>query len=166
LGVLALGTAAVVAPLPASAANAQSSCNIEVNDDAYQTTIDTPLVVAEPGVVANDQICGTDGLVISTSSPSHGTLENFDDEDGGFTYTPDVGFTGTDSFTYVLEDVRDSPEATVTITVSSPETSTSSSSTSSTVASSSTSSSSTTATTATATATAAQAVSATPKFTG
>src|SRR5262249_9380315 len=113
---LSIAFVPIAAAGTATAVSAQS-CTIQVNDDSHQTTADTPLTVADPGVVSNDEICGTDGLVISTSSPQHGELTNFDDDDGGFTYTPDAGFTGTDSFTYVLEDVGDSPEATVTITV-------------------------------------------------
>jgi hypothetical protein len=108
----------------AGASRPQAACVIAVADDSYSTTQDTPLVVADPGVVTNDTICGTDGLVISTSSPSHGALANFDDAGGGFTYTPDPGFTGTDSFTYVLEDVDGSPTGTVTITVGAPATTT------------------------------------------
>ena len=50
------------------------------------------------------------------SGPSHGTLTwNFH---GGFTYTPDPDFFGTDSFTYKAHDVLDeSNVATVTLTV-------------------------------------------------
>jgi hypothetical protein len=98
---------------------AQAVCTIAVNDDAYSTPQDTALDVPDIGVVANDEICGTDGLVISESSPSHGALSSFDDDDGGFHYVPDPGFVGTDTFTYSLEDVVGSPVASVTITVGS-----------------------------------------------
>jgi hypothetical protein len=145
-----------VVPGLVGAAHAQN-CTIAVSDDAYETAQDTALTVDSPGVVANDTICGTDGLVISTSSPSHGTLKNFDDEDGGFTYTPDAGFTGTDSFTYVLEDVEGSPTATVTITVSAGET---------TPTTSVTTPSSTTSTTTAPPSTPAEPVAAAPTFTG
>ena len=157
--VLAAVCVAVVPFVGVSQASARSAphvpCVISVTDDSYSTPQDTPLVVAPIGVVTNDTICGTDGLVISTSSPSHGTLTNFDDSDGGFTYTPDPGYTGTDSFTYVLEDVDGSPTGTVTITVTAPATTT-------------TTAASTTSTTAapTTTAVAAKAVAATPAFTG
>ncbi len=118
---LVAASAAVVPFVGSSPAGArsvpQAVCVVAVADDAYSTPQDTPLVVADPGVVTNDTICGTDGLVISESSPTHGTLTNFDDAGGGFTYTPDPGFTGTDSFTYRLEDVEGSPTGTVTITV-------------------------------------------------
>ena len=130
-------------------------CIVAVADDAYSTPQDTPLDVADPGVVSNDTKCGTDGLVISTSSPAHGTLDGFDDSSGGFTYTPDPGFTGTDSFTYVLEDVESSPTATVTITVTPQATTTTTAAPTTTTAAPTTTA-----------AVAAKAVAAAPAFTG
>jgi len=135
LGLALLACAALATPLvgaiPAGAGPKRplAVCTIQVNDDSYSTPENTALTVDDPGVVSNDDICDTDGLVISTSSPAHGTLSGFDDSGGGFTYTPDPGFTGTDSFTYVLEDVEESPTATVTITVTAPSTTTSTSTT-------------------------------------
>ncbi len=41
-------------------------------------------------------------LAILVSGPAHGTL--YFDYDGTFSYTPDSGFYGTDSFTYVAAD--------------------------------------------------------------
>jgi hypothetical protein len=114
---VATGLVEVAVAVPGTA-GAQVACTIAVADDSYSTMQDTPLVVDPIGVVTNDTICGTDGLVISDTQPTHGSLGGtFDDSEGGFTYTPDPGFTGTDSFTYHLEDVTDSPVATVTITV-------------------------------------------------
>jgi len=158
MAVAATGVAVVpfaaVTTAGAGISRPQAACVIAVNADSYSTPEATPLTVDGPGVVENDNICGTNGLVISTSSPSHGTLANFDDADGGFTYTPDPGFVGTDTFTYVLEDVEGSPEATVTITVTG-------------VATTTTTASTTTTTEATTTTTAAvQAVTAEPAFTG
>jgi large repetitive protein len=154
---LVAASAAVVPFVGSSPAGARSvpqvACVVAVADDAYSTPINTPLVVADPGVVSNDTLCGTDGLVISTSSPSHGGLSGFDDAGGGFTYTPDPGFTGTDSFTYVLEDVEGSPTGTVTITVNPLATTTSSTTT-------------TAAAPTTTVAVAPAAVTATPAFTG
>src|SRR5262245_49447309 len=112
-----LGTAAAI---PSG-----DGCQIRLNDDAYETAMDTNLTVEDPGVVTNDNICRTDGLVISLSTPTHGELHNFDDGGGGFTYIPNEGFSGTDSFTYTLEDVETSEVATVTITVTAPATTTS-----------------------------------------
>jgi hypothetical protein len=51
------------------------------------------------------------------TGPAHGTLTNFL-EDGSFLYTPDAGFTGTDSFVYYVWDgVAASADVTVTIEV-------------------------------------------------
>jgi hypothetical protein len=161
LAMAVLATGIAVAPLAAATSagagmsKPQVACIIAVNNDSYSTPENTALSVDGPGVVENDNICGTDGLVVSTSSPSHGTLANFDDADGGFTYTPDPGFVGTDTFTYVLEDVAESPTATVTITVTGVATTTT------------TAAPTTTTTQATTTTSAAvQAVTAQPAFTG
>jgi hypothetical protein len=126
---LAAGVVFFTGSVPAFAAVTQAQCTISLVDDAYSTAPDTALTVPNPGVVSNDEICGTDGLVISVTPPTHGTLSNFDDDDGGFTYTPLAGFVGTDSFTYRLEDVAQSPIATVTITVASATTTTESTTT-------------------------------------
>jgi hypothetical protein len=142
---------AVAAPAGAGAKRPQAVCTVVTANDSYSTPENTALVVADPGVTSNDTPCG-DGLVISTSQPSHGTLANFDDASGGFTYTPDPGFTGTDTFQYQFEDVE-SPTGTVTITV----TAATSTTTSTTLA---------TTTTTVAPTTTAVAVAAQPAFTG
>jgi len=153
-GVAVVPFAAVSSTAGAGIARPQAACVLAVNNDSYSTPENTALNVDGPGVVENDNICGTDGLVISTSQPSHGTLTNFDDADGGFTYTPDPDFVGTDTFTYVLEDVDGSPTGTVTITVTGEATTTTTAPT-------------TTTTEATTTTSAAvQAVTAEPAFTG
>ncbi|MCB1957399.1 MAG: retention module-containing protein, partial [Rhodocyclaceae bacterium] len=67
----------------------------------------------------NDELSPDGGDTWSLSTPpANGTATvNFD---GTFTYTPNTGFTGTDTFTYVVSDVDgDSSFATVTITVNS-----------------------------------------------
>ena len=69
------------------------------------------------GVLANDTDADGDVLTaVLISDVANGTLDLNDD--GSFTYTPDVGFIGDDSFTYVAnDDGLDSNVATVTITV-------------------------------------------------
>jgi hypothetical protein len=85
-------------------------------DDAYLTGKDTPLSVAPPGVLANDSdpdsISLTAGL---ESGPHQGTLSL--SADGLFTYTPTVGFTGVDTFTYAASDGVLTDVAQVTIDV-------------------------------------------------
>ncbi|MCB8949327.1 MAG: cadherin-like domain-containing protein [Ardenticatenaceae bacterium] len=86
-------------------------------DDAYSTNPDTPLTVAAPGVLANDTDANDDAVTaVLISNVSNGTLTL--NADGSFTYTPNAGFTGNDSFTYQTNDgIEDSNVATVTITV-------------------------------------------------
>ena len=88
-------------------------------DDAYETTQDTPLAVPAPGVLGNDSDPEGDPLTaVLDVGPTDGGLTL--NADGSFTYTPDPGFNGSDSFTYRANDgTDDSNVATVTITVTS-----------------------------------------------
>src|SRR5439155_6720999 len=89
------------------------------NNDSYGTDEDTPLVVATPGVLGNDtDIEGSPLTATLVSGSGNGTLTL--NPDGSFTYTPNAGFNGMDSFTYKANDgAADSLPATVTISVSS-----------------------------------------------
>ena len=86
-------------------------------NDSYNTDINTTLNVAAPGVQANDVAAnGGSFLSVLVSGTSHGTLTF--DSDGAFTFKPNHGYTGLDSFTY--EDEQNgqySNVATVTISV-------------------------------------------------
>ncbi len=67
--------------------------------DSYQAQAGRGLDVPAPGVLGND----TDPLLRSLTAildggPSHGAVTL--NANGGFTYTPDNGYTGPDSFTY------------------------------------------------------------------
>jgi len=86
-------------------------------DDAYTTGEDTPLNVAEPGVLGNDSDANGDPLTaVLVTSSSDGVLEL--NADGSFSYEPNLNFNGVDSFTYVANDgVADSNVITATITV-------------------------------------------------
>jgi VCBS repeat-containing protein len=86
-------------------------------DDAYTTAEDTPLVVAAPGVLGNDTDPNGNTLTATLGTPpAHGTLSFA--ADGRFTYTPDPGWHGTDTFTYQADDgTAESNLATVTIVV-------------------------------------------------
>ena len=90
-------------------------------NDAYSTTTNVALVVsAADGVFANDRhVVGHSLATVVDLNPAHGTLVL--NADGSFTYTPDSGFTGTDSFTYHVHDstapAADSNIALVTIAV-------------------------------------------------
>jgi VCBS repeat-containing protein len=89
-------------------------------NDAYSAIAGQPLVLAAPGVLANDN--DPQGFSLTAqlaSTTANGTLSL--NADGSFTYTPQSGFTGTDSFTYKASDGGSiSQAATVTITVTVP----------------------------------------------
>ena len=87
------------------------------NNDAYTTPRNTTLTVAAPGVLANDTDPENPPLTAQlVTGPSNGTLTL--NANGSFTYTPNTGFSGTDSFTYRARDASSgSAPATVTLTV-------------------------------------------------
>ena len=91
------------------------------NDDNVTTTVDTTFFF---NVLANDT--DIDGDVLSVSLPTPNTapangLVSYNGS-GTFTYAPNTGFIGTDSFTYTVTDSIDSAVGTVTITVTPPGT--------------------------------------------
>ncbi len=84
-------------------------------NDAYTAVKGTALTIAAPGVLANDSdIDGTLTAVLG-SGPANGTLTL--GSNGSFTYTPGVGFSGTDSFSYQAWDGTGGSTATVTLRV-------------------------------------------------
>jgi uncharacterized repeat protein (TIGR01451 family) len=95
-------------------------------DDYYETDHDVLLEVPAPGVLENDfDADTTDEIYVDLDEehlPEHGTLEF--NTDGSFTYMPDPGFFGMDSFGYLMMGIP-APErqqelvdmATVTIKV-------------------------------------------------
>ena len=86
-------------------------------NDAYDVDQDGILNVAAPGVLGNDSdIDGDDLSAVLATGPSNGQLAL--NPDGSFTYSPNQGFSGADSFTYRASDgSAQSAPATVTITV-------------------------------------------------
>lgn len=94
------------------------------NDDAYGVLKDTLLTVtstpASPGVFVNDLPFphnGDGGNLVT--GPAHGTFTGTGT--GGFTYLPNLGYTGPDSFVYNFTDPDTgltSNNATVSLTVS------------------------------------------------
>lgn len=86
-------------------------------DDAFTTAQGSMLVIAAPGVLGNDNDAFGRPLVAAVlDPPAHGTLVL--DADGGFEYTPDAAYAGTDHFTYTADDgLGTSEPATVTITI-------------------------------------------------
>ncbi|WP_425053528.1 cadherin-like domain-containing protein [Psychromarinibacter sp. S121] len=91
----------------------------EATDDALATEPDTALVFTAEDLLSNDTDPDGDTLTIeSVGTPSNGVL--IDNLDGTWTYTPDSGFEGTDTFTYVVSDGTDTDTATVTVSVRPP----------------------------------------------
>ena len=90
------------------------------NDDDYSAIGDLTFNAAVPGVLLNDSDADSDPLTaVVNASPTNGTVAL--NSDGSFTYLPNPGYTGTDSFTYHANDgIADSNIATVTITVTAP----------------------------------------------
>jgi hypothetical protein len=72
-------------------------------NDSYTTTQDTPLIVPAPGVLGNDADAEGGALAaVLAADPANGTVSL--NSDGSFTYTPNPGFAGNDSFTYQATD--------------------------------------------------------------
>lgn len=71
-------------------------------DDFYTTDHATELVVSAPGVIGNDMPGHPHDSMFAElrTQPEHGTLEF--NADGSFSYTPEAGFFGTDTFEYYL----------------------------------------------------------------
>lgn len=86
--------------------------------DAYDTMAATPLNVPVPGVLHNDDDPdGDDITALPVTGPANGTVNL--QPDGSFTYVPDPGFSGNDSFTYQVTDGElESQPVSVTIVVS------------------------------------------------
>lgn len=83
------------------------------NDDTFTTDED---VAALGNVLANDTDAEDDSLTASVlTGPLNGTLSL--SPNGGFTYTPDPDWSGTDSFTYTASDGSATDSATATVNV-------------------------------------------------
>ncbi|RPI62384.1 MAG: hypothetical protein EHM50_04090, partial [Lysobacterales bacterium] len=85
--------------------------------DDYSVARDDVLSIAAPGVLGNDADADGDALTARlVDDASRGTLSL--GADGSFSYSPDIGFTGTDAFTYVASDgTSESAVTTVTVEV-------------------------------------------------
>ncbi len=96
-------------------------------DDTYAPTITGVTLLS--GLLGNDAF-GADGVDIDNSpvagqvtatNGAHGTVVY--NNDGTFTYTPDSGYNGSDSFTYTIKD-HDGDTSTATVTLESVQTNT------------------------------------------
>ncbi len=89
-----------------------------VHNDHYELPGDVPFTVPASGILANDTDAENDALIAQFfGGPQHGTVVL--NTDGGFTYTPEAGYVGTDSFLYWASDgLLNSSLAAVTLRVS------------------------------------------------
>lgn len=92
---------------------------VAVGED-YTTAADTALVVTASGVLENDSDVDLGSLTaVLVVGPAHGTLTL--SENGSFTYSPNSGYSGGDSFTYLTSDGSlDGNTVTVSLTVTAP----------------------------------------------
>ena len=88
-------------------------------NDSYLVYKNTPLNQAGPGIASNDTNIDNPGALLTAalvSGASNGSVVV--GLNGGFAYTPNLNFVGTDTFTYRVNDgSADSNVATVTLTV-------------------------------------------------
>jgi len=119
--ILALGVCAIVAAIAAAGASAHHGSwqhpsrwhhhhptppphhqgTLAANADNYSTGHQATFAVEGPqGILANDH--GESPTIVGNTEPLHGSLEL--EDDGGFVYTPEAGFSGTDSFEYTIAD--------------------------------------------------------------
>ena len=85
-----------------------------VGNDTAATSINTPVSIS---VLANDNDPdGSPLLVVALDSPAHGSVSV--QPDNRLRYTPQKGFTGSDSFTYTVSDLTGATaKASVSVTV-------------------------------------------------
>jgi Bacterial Ig domain len=83
--------------------------------DTFQALGNATLNQAAPGVLTNDTVNGATVSSFDATGSNGGTVNL--DANGSFTYTPVVGFTGTETFAYTLTNADGESTATVTLNV-------------------------------------------------
>lgn len=91
------------------------------DDPWYYTDEDTDLTVGTSDTTLLDNDWDPEGSSLTATivdNPANGSVSNFSGTAGTFTYSPDLGFTGVDTFTYDVSDgTNDSNLVTVSIAV-------------------------------------------------
>ena len=82
-------------------------------DDDYHDEASRLIADIDPGVLSNDGYYNLTAVLVT--DVSHGTLTL--NEDGSFSYTPDVDYYGQDSFEYVAVSVDGQPSNIATVTL-------------------------------------------------
>ncbi|MGR3378837.1 beta strand repeat-containing protein [Salipiger abyssi] len=89
-------------------------------DDSFSTGFETALTIPAPGPLANDTDVDGDTLTVSSILPgANGTVSGVA-ADGTFTFTPDAGFSGTETLSYIVSDGTLTDTGTITIQVAPP----------------------------------------------
>ncbi|WP_049560628.1 Ig-like domain-containing protein [Limnoraphis robusta] len=111
-------TPVVITPTPTPEPEPQPNIPPVADNDNYTTGFQSPITVdAVSGVLNGDTDSDGNTLTaILVNSPANGSVNL--NENGSFSYTPNSGFSGVDSFIYVANDGKeDSDFATVTINI-------------------------------------------------
>ncbi len=101
--------------------NGESSATVTIDVDANPDAVNDAFTTDEDVAISNTVVPNDDqgdapATFANTSNPENGSLVF--NEDGTFTYTPNNGFSGSDSFTYQITDADgDTDTATVSLTV-------------------------------------------------
>ena len=92
---------------------------VDLNDPpiADAQTIDTCINQSVSGTLTGTGGSGTYVSFAIVTPPTNGLITFFDPSTGDFTYTPNPGFTGTDSFTFTVTDSNGCISAPGTITI-------------------------------------------------
>ncbi|WP_347329649.1 Ig-like domain-containing protein [Marinimicrobium locisalis] len=100
-----------------SVVNEGMEVELQAVDDSYSLVGESVLdVSANQGLLSNDEFEEASALTVSVSeAPSNGqvTLR----QDGSFSYTPEAGTAGVDTFTYIVSDGQSSATGRVSVTV-------------------------------------------------
>ena len=100
----------------------QDTCDPIAANQSYQDGVGGTLSVGAAGLLANGtshfgslSVGSVDGSTDSIVSTAHGSLTW--NSDGSFSYTPNTGFFGTDTFTYIAYDGDGNQSNTATVTI-------------------------------------------------
>lgn len=88
--------------IPDTTTTTPPDCVNQLADDTYEGVVNTPINVPAPGILVNDDVCSGFGPEV-VDPPTNGTITSFGG-DGSFVYQPNDGFTGTDTYTYRVND--------------------------------------------------------------
>jgi Bacterial Ig domain len=113
--IAALAVTVALGALVAAPARTGAALVAVANNDTYAMRHDRTTSIAVPGVLKNDVNLLGGSTAVRDTLPAHGTLQLA--ANGGFSYTPNSGFVGTDSFKYHVSGALLPAQATVTLTV-------------------------------------------------